>query len=93
MIVTKKKQLRRELYALLQIDDNWHKYPESELYKKITALGEQLSDEAHFWKERTIDKERYLYYLNKGCTFVDIAKKFDVTVNTLRAWRQKNNLL
>lgn len=93
-----KKKLRRELSALLATDDDWHKNPDSELYKQITELGKKLSSTEIKKKEQIllrngpIDKEQFLKLREKGTSYKQIAEILNVSYKRLVQWRRDNGL-
>lgn len=87
------RKLRMKLYYLLSLDDKWFLKPDTELYNQICELGEQLNDEKYIWRKNTIEKEMYVSLVKQGLSYVEIAKRFKVSVRTLFVWRKENNFL
>lgn len=88
-----KKIARMWLYQLLSLDDKWFLRPDTELYNQICAIGEQLNDEKYIWRKENIEKEMYFLFIEQGLSYVDIAKRFKVSVRTLFLWRKENNFV
>jgi len=93
-----KRKWQRELAALLAQDDDWHKNPDSELYKQITELGEKLSStevktkEERLRKNVPINKEQFLKLREEGKSYSEIAEHFQATDKRIREWRRENGL-
>lgn len=86
------KKLRRELYALLAEDHEWHRKPDTELYKRITNIGQQLVLYSEDCAKRTINKEEYLRLRKEGYTIRQIASVLHVGLDKLTEWRKKNQI-
>lgn len=87
------KILRIKLYQLLALDDKWYLKPDTELYNQICEIGEQLNDEKYIWRKENIEKETYLSLIEQGLSYVEISKRFKISVRTLFLWRKENNFL
>lgn len=93
-----KRKLRRELSILLAKDEDWHKNPDSDLYKQITELGKKLSStevnikEQRLLRNGPIDKEQFLKLREKGVSYNEIAEILNVTNKRLLKWRRDNGL-
>lgn len=87
-----KKKLRKELSALLDQDPDWHKKPETNLYKKITDLGQKLSDSVPTRIKKEINKEQFLALREKGTSYSEIAWILGVPDKELKKWRVENQL-
>ncbi|MHC5229457.1 hypothetical protein ACYSNW_14355 [Enterococcus sp. LJL99] len=85
--------LRMKLYQLLALDDKWFLKPDTELYNEICEIGEQLNDERYIWRKEKIEKETYLSFVEQGLSYVEIAKRFKISVRTLFLWRKENELI
>lgn len=85
--------LRIKLYQLLSLDDKWFLKPDTELYNQICEIGEQLNDEKYIWRKENIEKDTYLSLIEQGLTYVEIAKRFKISVRTLFLWRKENNFV
>ena len=95
MLSRKEEQrlLRIKLYQLLSLDDKWFSKPDTELYNQICEIGEKLNDEKYIWKKENIEKDTYLSFIEQGLSYVEIAKRFKISVRTLFLWRKENNFV
>ena len=85
--------LRIKLYELLSQDDKWFLKPDTDLYNQICGIGEQLNDKKYMWSKENIEKETYLSFIEQGLSYVEIAKRFKISVRTLFLWRKENDFV
>lgn len=82
-----------ELILLLDVDPDWFKKPNTELYKQITTLGRQIFQQGSKNSADKIDEEKYLTLVHYGFTYNEIAKEFNVGKSTLLNWRKEKGYI
>jgi len=88
----KQSQWRMEMYALMATDDDWYKNEQSELFQKITELGQYITHNTEDYKPRPFEPEKYKELINQGLMQREIAEYFKLSLNRLRQLREENDL-
>ncbi|EHB6470536.1 hypothetical protein M222_1450 [Enterococcus faecalis AZ19] len=86
------QHLRQHLVYLMALNDNWYKYPESNLYKEIVTYGKELGKTDSHRKLDQIKKDDYLNLRKLGYTLHEIAEHYAISPPQLTAWRLKHNI-
>ncbi|MFD1902565.1 hypothetical protein [Enterococcus termitis] len=89
----RQKRLRLEMLALMTIDPKWHEKPETELYKQITTIGQQLIKYSPDYAKRTINEEEYHRLRSQGVPIKQIASHLNISSTTLHSWRKEKGFI
>lgn len=86
------KQLRTQLLTLLNQDSDWFRKGETELAKKIRAVGKQLysGEVASVANLNKLTVAHYNELRRQGLYLREIATIYKSNENALRAWRVKH---
>ncbi|EKQ3613479.1 TPA: hypothetical protein ACN1ND_000287 [Enterococcus faecalis] len=94
LLVKKRKirQLRKELYSLMAIDDNWFKNEDSSLYKEIISCGQKLRQIECPNMNISINELEYKKLRSLGFTLKEIANHFCISSTKLNRWRHLKHI-